>query len=99
MPALETENYNVAALYLRGNLSRLVESFINSEAFTNRQFRGECLDRLPPTEMAACAAAVGIPPSGRTFTDLRNTLARAPWTHDFANRFVAHFNLPTHFLP
>src|SRR5262245_49053029 len=75
LPALSGSDYNPASLYLPSNLARLVESFISSEAFKDSSFRRECLNRLPPNELANCATRLHLALPGASFPDLCNAVA------------------------
>lgn len=98
IPAV-VRDFNANELYLRDNLIRVLESFIASDAFSQKDFRLACLDRLPPDELRALGTAVGLESKGREFRELRDEIASKSWTGRFAQLFVAHFSLPDHFLP
>ena len=98
LPGLLGEEFLIDNLYTGASLQKIVEAFLPSDAFSSKQFRKECLNKLHPDELknAASYTAVG---NRSDFSLTRDAMANYPWKGDFSVRFVEFFDLPEHFLP
>jgi len=98
LPGLLGEEFLIDNLYTGASLQKVVEAFLPSDAFTSKEFRQECLNKLQPDELRNAASHTTIGNRG-DFSSTRDAIANYPWKGDFSAKFVEFFDLPDHFLP
>jgi DNA repair protein RadD len=98
LPGLLGEEFLIDSLYTGESLQKIVEAFLPSDAFSSKEFRKECLNKLRPDELKNAASHTAIGYRG-DFSSTRDAIANYPWKGDFTESFVDFFDLPEHFLP
>lgn len=104
VPPLMGEDFDPISLERKVHLVELIKSFAPSDYFAKRARMERCLDLLPPSTLANLvrdvATALDVARPAPNFEDRKRWLLSKRWSDErFARAFLAHFDLPNHFLP
>jgi superfamily II DNA or RNA helicase len=98
LPGILGDDFYPDDLYDKQKLKNVIEAFLPSDAFAQKEFRFEYLNRLQPEYLNEASSFLGLAKMD-DFGTSRDAIVAEEWKIPFATKFVEFFELPNHFLP